>query len=353
MVKKMQTDKIKIFYVTCLSENKFSGINSVIEQLFNEICNYANIYWLNLGDMIFEVDKRINIVNEENYIQNYDIAIFENPFQTTKYCKIAKNLKKHNIPYLIVPHGCFHNKALKRKALKKKIAMNTIFKNFLENSYGIQFLTNGEMNNSVKYNKSIIIPNGIADDKMYRQRNEIKNIIFVGRKDIEHKGIDLLLEACNNVKDELKKLNVKVYLYGPASKNSNFIKSYITKNNLENIIIDCDAITGKEKKDILYNADAYIQTSRYEGFPMSLLEAFTYGLPTIITEGTNLGNIVKEYNAGYIAKNNVESIEKVLKVAINDKKVCDKSANARKLSQHYLWDNVCKITIEEYSKIKI
>ena len=57
-------------------------------------------------------------------------------------------------------------------------------------------------------------------------------------------------------------------------------------------------VEGSEKESVLIGSDVFIQTSRFEGMPMGILEAMSYGIPVLITEGTTLGEYVKEYNGG-------------------------------------------------------
>ena len=59
--------------------------------------------------------------------------------------------------------------------------------------------------------------------------------------------------------------------------------------------------------------DAFIHTSRFEGFPMALLEAAGLGLPLIVSEGTNFGNYVKKFNSGLVmSKNNQRELQRLL-----------------------------------------
>ncbi|MBP3197362.1 MAG: glycosyltransferase family 4 protein, partial [Butyrivibrio sp.] len=122
--------------------------------------------------------------------------------------------------------------------------------------------------------------------------------------------------------------------------------------------IDCfvclhHAITGKEKKKVLLDSDLFIQTSRHEGMPMGILEAMSYGVPCLITEGTSLGDIVREYNAGWVAETNQESIILTLKRVLEEKDLLNnKSAQARKLvMENYSWAKTSKSAVLEYESL--
>lgn len=345
---------MNILYITKL-ENSFSnGVTVAVLQLLNVIADYASVFWLDIGNISLNVNKKIKKVGMSNYMDfNYDSAVIEDPFNSITFCEIANNLNMKKVPYILSPHGCFHKVALKRKWLKKKIAINTIFRKYLNGCYGTQFLTENEQKNSINFNKSIIIPNGIEIKNTNIVPNRIKKMVFIGRKDVEHKGIDLLIEAVIRIKAELEKRECEIMLYGPTnkSKDDKYIIDRILSNDLENIVINKGAVFGNEKEDVLCTSDAYIQTSRHEGFPMSILEALTYGLPVLVTEGTNMTNIIKENNAGFVCGDNIDEIANMIKEAINCKNTNILSKNAKKLAQKYTWEEISKTTIKKYETI--
>ncbi|MEN1932826.1 glycosyltransferase [Escherichia coli] len=51
---------------------------------------------------------------------------------------------------------------------------------------------------------------------------------------------------------------------------------------------------GLKKEEVLESNNIFIMTSRYEGLPVSVLEALAYGNICLLTEGTNMAKIVKK-----------------------------------------------------------
>ncbi len=345
---------MRILYITKLSDRKANGVTVSVTQLINSICNYADILWLDLSGYIFKVSDKVKKVNIDNYLTTTpDIAVFEDPFNTTHFCKIAKVLRKNGIPYIITPHGCFHREALKHNHLKKVIAMSTVFRGFLHGCYGIQYLCENEKINSYSVNESIIISNGIPDYDEYRIRRVIKDIVFISRKAVNHKGLDLLLQSLKSVKGILLQKGVQVHLYGSVETEAD--ESYISKTidefGLGEIVDNNGPIFDAEKKAALLKADLFILTSRHEGFPMSILEAFTYGLPVLITDRTNMGDIVTSSNAGWVCKATIEDISKTIIEALETDDCTEMSMNAKKVGSQYSWDKISEYTVEVYRKI--
>ena len=89
------------------------------------------------------------------------------------------------------------------------------------------------------------------------------------------------------------------------------------ENGIDKIVSINGPVFDNEKKEVLLNASFFIHTSRFEGMPMSVLEALSYGIPCLVTQGSNMREDVCRFNAGWGADNNVESIERAFI------KICD------------------------------
>ena len=345
---------IKIMYITKLKDSMANGVTVAVTQLLNSICKYANIGWLDLGNSQFDVNPDIIRFNKNNWKDfNADIVVFEDPFNTVEFCRIAKQLRKDNIPYVISPHGCFEKVALQKKALKKYIAIKILYRRYLNGCYATQYLCDSECNNSMQFNEHIVIPNGIPDNEAYKVKHSVNNIVFIGRKDVRHKGIDYLLEAVCKIKLPLKKRGVHIALYGSIESEADegFIDGYIKEHNLGSLVSNNGPVFGIQKERVLLDADMFILTSRHEGFPMSILEALSYGLPVLITNGTNMDGIVKDAGAGWTCRTDVDEIAATLLNTLDCFDCSDISRNARKLSIEYSWDKVSQMTVDKYSEI--
>ena len=289
------------------------------------------------------------------FIKCYDIVIFHSNY-IINHVKVARLLKLNSIPYVIVPRGGFTKGSKNIKRWKKKIADILIFNKFFNSPNAIQFLTNMERDESVhRTNCDFILPNGITMPKISKEistNGDIK-IVFIGRLDMYHKGLDMLLEAISLIKRRLAEENVFINMYGPDIRNAKReLLQLITSYEVENIIKINGPVFEEDKTKVLCNSDIFIQTSRFEGLPMGVLEALSLGLPCILTPGTNLSSEVRNYNAGVEVKPNSSSISKGIITMIekikNDNEL---SQNAIVLANKYSWENIAKDSIEKYKEI--
>lgn len=231
-----------------------------------------------------------------------------------------------------------------------------LFNKFINGASAIQCLSQRELETTNFGKNKFIGTNGVDMPKIRKNDfNENKiNFTYIGRLDPFHKGIDLMIKAIAVKKDILFKSNCRFHLYGPDRFGwGDEIRRMISENGVDNLVQLHSEVSGAEKEKILLDADVFIQTSRFEGMPMGILEALGYGLPVLITEGTTLGACVKDYNAGWVAETSMESIAKCFEKVIEEKAFFkEKSQQAIKLiEENFEWKKIAEETVQKYKDI--
>ena len=359
---------MNIVYISKLEGERWQGPNQSVPRQIKAQSKYDNVFWYNINNVKkpewceqFECNNlsdyyNIKIKDLPSPFNKPDLVVFEGVYEYP-FCKIIYEIWKMKIPYIIIPRSALTNKAQESKKLKKKIGNIIFFKKFIRKAIAIQYLTENELIDSgYQWNRNnIIIPNGI--DKQYnikidKQRDVLKGI-FIGRVDTYQKGLDLLLESCSRISDDLKAEKCIISLYGPDRNNSKInLYRIIKEKKLEGIIEIKDAVFDEQKREKLLDSDFFIMTSRFEGHPMALIEALSYGLPCFITKGTNMLQVVKEYNAGWCCENNIESISENLKLVLENKHdLYIKGRNAKLLSEQYDWNEIAKLSNQKYKQL--
>ena len=87
--------------------------------------------------------------------------------------------------------------------------------------------------------------------------------------------------------------------------------------------------------------------------PVGILESLSYGIPCLITRGTNLGEKIRDNDCGWMAENDPDSVAEAIKRAVGGRSLYEtKSVNARKYVQdNFSWDVIMPKTIESYQKL--
>lgn len=359
---------MNILFVSALEGGKYSGpLYSVPKQIESQ-AEYDNIYWVNLTDIptADRFDQKIyhycslrdfNISKLPAPFNRPEIIVFEEFFKV-ECCLVARQAEKLKIPYVVIPRCQMTEKYLENKKIKKIIASILLFSHFAKKATAVQFLSEQEKQDSLKYYKgpNFIAPNGITlPAEIKAIDNKEKTVgVFIGRYSIWQKGLDLLVEAIALKKQVLKSANIVFELYGPNERTGagSEIEQLVNKFAVEDIVRVNGPVFDNDKKNVLLGADFFVHTSRFEGMPMSVLEALSYGVPCFVTQGSNLRESVDEYDAGWGVDDSVESIAAGLDVLISEKlMIKKKSKNALLLAEKYSWNNIARESHEYLAKI--
>lgn len=144
---------------------------------------------------------------------------------------------------------------------------------------------NKKRDSIIREDKCFVKPNFSESKNEIIPFDERKNqYIFVGRLD-ELKGIKFLVESWKNVADS------KLIICGTGPEEE-WVKEYITSNNLENVVLKGNVKNELAIKYISESKALILPTKCYEGFPMTILESYSCGTPVIGSDFGNVGNII-------------------------------------------------------------
>lgn len=359
---------MNILYISNLSGNLWAGPNNSIPAQIRAQSKIDNVFWFNINH-----NKREEWTRDGLDCKNYDDfpngrlkdfpAPFDYPdiviveeFYCFPFCKLIADVQKQNIPYIIIPRSEMTGLAQKNKKWKKCLGNILYFSKLAKKARGIQFLTEREKKDSgEKWNKTnFVIPNGVVLPKIQKKDFSFDGIkaAYIGRIEIYQKGLDLLLDAVAEMRDDLINNNFQLIIYGPNRDNAlELLRKKVQEYYLEDIVFFKDGVFGQDKIDALLDSDVFVMTSRFEGLPMGLIEALSYGLPCLVTKGTNLAEEIEKNDAGWTAENNVESIKNAIRNLIFHRNFFKKGQNAACLAKSFAWDYIAKESSSIYRKI--
>lgn len=349
-----------ILHIAKIDNSPYSGVCVVVPKHVMHQADFATVGLMNIHEEpeldaindLIEYTEPFDINNLAEPFNKPDLVVFHEVYKK-KYLALYKNLKKNNIPYIIVPHGSLTETAQKKKWLKKKTANALLFNKFIKGAKTIQCLSETECAETKFEVKKFIGTNGIdiPEKKKEHFSEDGLKLVYIGRYDIFHKGIDLMLNAISSIADFMRENRITLDMYGfDYEGREEDVRKLIKSLKLEDFVFYHEGITGKEKEDVLLDSDAFIQTSRFEGMPMGILEALSYGLPCIVTDGTNLRKNIEDADAGWSAGDNSETIAEALKKLYLEKNILpEKSKKAIELATSFGWDRIAEDTVKNYS----
>lgn len=311
MVSKVEYRKIKIAMIA--NNLEINGISSVI-------MNYCSYIDLQKFDITLLVGEGVANVHREK-CNNLGIEIIELPSRkksTLQYVKALNKVMRRQVYDIVHVHGNQTSIAIelliaKLHGTKVRIAhshnttcmskkLNTLMKPLFKVVYTNGFAC-GELAGKWLFGNDDfqVIPNGFITNKFefnQKYRDEIRKKLNIENKYVlghigrinDQKNQKYLLKIFEEV---AKKSNDTVLLMVGIGPMLNEIKSQVEKHPYKNRIILFGETSMPEK---MYMAmDLFVFPSKYEGLPVTLLEAQISGLPCIvsdiITREVNLGNI--------------------------------------------------------------
>lgn len=262
----------------------------------------------------------------EFVINEYDVVVFPGVFGRDYY-RIAKSLLRQRVPYIVSPRSSLMKEALRKSFFKKKIARSLWADSFVKNAAAIHFLTDEEEKNSININENVFLcGNGVMLQNISKSRrfeSSPRIIGYLGRFDIIHKGLDMLIMGIQSSADKLRKNNYKVIFHGADFNGGyDYLKSTIQELKLDDITTVSGPLFGEAKYRFLASCNAFVHTSRYEGQPQAVMEALAMGTPVLVTPGTNMQQSVMDNQLGWACDATVGSIAK----ALAEVSACDSSA---------------------------
>ena len=153
-----------------------------------------------------------------------------------------------------------------------------------------------------------IVRNGInlkslVSNKNFKEHYNIDSnfILFVGRFS-KSKGIDVLLDAINKIKDDLVKLNTKLVIMGVDFGYESDMMTTIQQNNLSRVI---KIIKNPPREDVISaygESELLVLPSVWELSPLVPLESFAFKKPVISTNSHGIPYTVQHNKNGILVE---------------------------------------------------
>ncbi|MBL1457686.1 MAG: glycosyltransferase family 4 protein [Methylophaga sp.] len=210
---------------------------------------------------------------------------------------------------------------------------------------------------------AVVIPNAVhpvAEHAQWQYSSQNQTILFVGRFDL-HKGGDIALNVFNLI--AASNNTVEFYFIGPDRGLTINDEAYNLQDYLAEFISDEDVrkrihVTGQldaaTVQQYRSKATVTIVTSRYENFPLSLLEALSTGSPIIASRTGGIPEIIEDgFNGFLVGDGDVEMFSKIaLELLEKPEQLNQISKNAIKDAHlKYSPDVVAAKTLDYYQTI--
>ncbi|MCL5432852.1 MAG: glycosyltransferase family 4 protein [Patescibacteria group bacterium] len=184
---------------------------------------------------------------------------------------------------------------------------------------------------------STVIPNGVDKTYLEYKTKEKNYILYIGRIDIYHKGLDLLIKAFS---DAAKIIEDDLYIIGGGSiSEEKALKELIKEHDLGKRVRIIGKKSGSAKNNYFKNAKFTVFPFRFEGQSLSILESMALGKPIVCFDIPEMEWIKKKASIK-VKPFQIDGLAKaIVDISTNRKKRLEMSVYERKEATKYTWDD--------------
>ena len=180
-------------------------------------------------------------------------------------------------------------------------------------------------------------------------QNGSLRMLFLGHV-TEKKGVFDLLHVLANNRDQFRH-KVKVTIGGVGEVER--LEKTISEQQFNGDVKFAGWVNGGKKAELLNNCDIYVLPSYFEGLPISILEAMSYGKPVISTNVGGIPEIVKPgYNGWLFQPGDHEALNSIIREAMDNKELLKQYGNnSLSISKKYTPESVFQSLNELYQTV--
>lgn len=199
--------------------------------------------------------------------------------------RAAAATRRLGIPYLLEPRGAYYPHIVNRKRLFKRAWWSAMERRLVSGSRAIHGFFEQERSHlaALGYRGPVVVASNGVDlpEGPTWDGGSGGYLLWLGRFDPQHKGLDLLLQALRLVPTAERPL---LRLHGPDWRGrKRKVAALIKGLGLETWAVIGEPAYGDAKRKLLRRAKGFVYPFRWDACPNSVLEAVSLGIPTVGT----------------------------------------------------------------------
>lgn len=244
-------------------------------------------------------------------------------------------VRRRGISSVFVPHGAYARNARRRNSLAKA-AWLTVESRVVDRALAVHAFLEAEKGSirDVVPRANIIVaptPVDVPTDSAWVGGGGY--VAWFGRYDIEHKGLDLIVEAYKLIPPERR---MPLRLRGRDSTNSRTqVAEMVASAGLSEWISVGGPVKAREKAGFLGSAELFLMPSRWEAFSIALLEALALGVPCIVSKDMPIAEELNSAKGAWLTSTDPRDIaEKLLQATESWGALADRVFPRRFVEEH-------------------
>jgi glycosyltransferase involved in cell wall biosynthesis len=183
------------------------------------------------------------------------------------------------------------------------------------------------------------------------RREERVRLLFFGRNDVFHKGIDILVRGVAMAVRQGAPV-VLTIAGRPWGGSEGFLRRMICELGIEQQVRLVGPVSEPQRDAFFRNHDYLVFLSRWDGPPRPIREAIARGLPVIVSPETNMAEDVLRCGAGLVADLDPAEVARAIGEAAQLGWAWARHRKgAERLREELSWDNVARRYLDGYERV--
>ena len=207
-----------------------------------------------------------------------------------------------DVPYIVMPHGGYAERARDRRYHRKR-AWLPVERSYLERALAVHVFFEGETRDAAQVAPKarwLVAPTGFELPAGRWDGGTGGYLAWIGRYDIQTKGLDLLVEALTHLPTADRR---PLRMHGkPSEDRPEDVDSIATALGLSEQVTVGRFLLESAKEAFLSRAAAYVHPSRWESHSLALVEALAYGIPSVVSVYCTIAPEVRAADAAVVVE---------------------------------------------------
>ena len=186
---------------------------------------------------------------------------------------------------------------------------------------------------------------GVPEELFSLERRPADFLLYFGRLDVFHKGIDTLLEAVAIIVRQRPQVELRIAGRGSSLDR---IKAMINGLGIANNVRLLGAVSDADRNELLATAAVQLMPSRFEGFGLAAAEAMAAGVPLVAAAVGSLPEVVDAPRGGVLVPSgDPASLAREVEKLLDDPSAREAlSVSARQSARRFRWDAVAEAHLQ-------
>ena len=180
---------------------------------------------------------------------------------------------------------------------------------------------------------------GVPPSLFAIERRPLNFLLYFGRLDIYHKGIDTLLDAVAILSRTRSDIELRIAGRGDSAAQ---IQALAEKSGITRHVKVLGAVDDAQRDELFATAAIQVMPSRFEGFGLAAAEAMAAGVPLISSNAGSLPEVVDAPRGGVLVPpDDPAALAAAIESLLNDEsRRSSLSKSARESARRFDWDRV-------------